>query len=193
MDETTKFRKLLDGYRDAYLQFVTTGSQQFKDASKTILDQITATIDARRQQYEGETKVLGSFLNEYKTTQQGLDVLGEKSAQSLKDIESVRDEYAAAQERYQQLEGDGDVPATIVNAQRGYDIVLRLGILLVVLVVLFFVGYFFPTETLGFFAQQQQAVSSVAAAAAGAASAALSGRPGTFGMASPMSPYMRAY
>jgi hypothetical protein len=193
MDETTKFRKLLDGYRDAYLQFVTSGSQQFKDASKTILDEITAMIDARRQQYEGETKLLGSFLSEYKTTQQGLDDLEHKSAQSLKDIQSVKDEYETAQERYQQLEGQGEVPASIVNAQRGYDIVLRLGILLVVLVALFFAGYFFPSETFGFFAQQQQAVAS-AAAAASAAVAAVSPRPGAFGMGSPMmSPYSRPY
>lgn len=189
MDETTKFRKLLDGYRDAYLQFVTTGSQQFKDASKTILDQITASIDARRQQYEGETKVLGSFLSEYKTTQQGLDALGDKSAQSLKEIQSVQDEYATAEERYQQLAGDEGVPATVVNAQRGYDIVLRLGILLVVLVVFFFVGYFFPSETLGYFAQQQQTVQNVGAAVLAAATTP---RPGGFG-ASPYSPYMRPY
>jgi hypothetical protein len=190
MDETTKFRKLLDGYRDNYLQFVSTGSQQFKDASQTILGEIQGTIDARRQQASTEKSLLGSFLDSYKTNQSQLDSLESKSMDKLEDIEKVRNEYAAAQERYnQQASGSAFVP---VNAQRGYEIVLRLGILLVVLVALFLVGYFFPSEFLGMYAQQQQAVAS-AAAAASAAVAAVTPRPGGFGMASPSSPFLRPY
>lgn len=189
MDETTKFRKLLDGYRDNYLQFVSTGSQQYKDASQTILSQIQGTIDSRRQQAESEKTVLGSFLQSYKENQDQLDSLESKSKDALGDVERVHNEYAATSERYKQLES-GDGAATLVpeNYQRGYALALRLGILLVLLVGLFVVGYFFPSEFLGMYAQQQQAV----AAAVGAAVAA-STRPGTFGMASPASPFFRPY
>jgi len=192
-DETTKFRKLLDGYRDNYLQFVSTGSQQFKDASQTILGQIQATIDARRQQAESEKTVLGSFLNSYKANQDQLDSLESKSKDALGDVERVHSEYAATSERYNQLES-GDSGSTLVpeTYQRGYALALRIGILLVLLVGLFLVGYFFPSEFLGAYAQQQQAVAS-AAAAASAAVAAVTPRPGGFGMASPASPFFRPY
>jgi hypothetical protein len=194
MDETTKFRKLLDGYRDTYLQFVSTGSQQYKDASQTILGQIQATIDSRRQQHADETKVLGSFLDSYKTQQADLTSLESKSAQKLDDVHSIQNEYAATQERYDVLTSGGTTPETpaVLNYQRGYEIALRLGLLLVFTVGLFLVGYFFPSETLGMFAQQQQAVAS-AAAAASAAVAAVTPRPGAFGMASPSSPFFRPY
>lgn len=191
MDETTKFRKLLDGYRDTYLQFVSTGSQQYKDASQTILGQIQATIDSRRQQHADETKTLGSFLQSYTTQQAHLDSLESTSAQKLDEIQSIQNEYAATQERYDMLT-TGTPPPSTMNDQRGYEIALRLGLLLLFVVVFFLVGYFFPSETLGMFAQQQQAVAS-AAAAASAAVAAVTPRPGAFGMASPASPFFRSY
>jgi hypothetical protein len=190
MDETTKFRKLLDGYRDNYLQFVSTGSQQYKDASQTILGEIQGTIDSRRQQAESEKSLLGSFLQSYKENQAQLDSIESKSTQKLSDIQSIQNEYAAAQERYNQM--DKPITPSVENYQRGYDIVLRLGILLVIMVVFFLVGYFFPSEFIGVFAQQQQAVASAASAAA-AAVAAVTPRPGGFGMGSPSSPFVRPY
>lgn len=194
MDENAKFRTLLDQYRDTYLQFVTTGVQHYKDASKKLLDQITGSIDARRQHYEDEQKVLGSFLTKYKTSQEQLDALESTGKDKVEDIQRIQDEYAATQERYKQLEGSGEPVASSVDLQRGYEIVLRLGILLVVVVVFFLVGYFFPSETLGYFAQQQQAITNVAAATTAAVTAAMTPRPGAFGMAgTPMSPYVRTY
>lgn len=205
MDENSRFRTLLDQYRDSYLQFVTTGSQSYKDAYEKILTEITNAISGRKKQYADETAVLNRFMDEYGKSQSEIEDLEKTGQSSVNDIQAIADDHAAAKDRYTFFDKcgggggtpSGGQPATLAF-QRGFEIALRLGIMIIVIIVLFIVGYFFPGEAYGFFGEQQRAVTNIASAVTAAAVDALTPRPSGFGSPGPLgspaltarSPYM---
>lgn len=206
MDENSRFRTLLDQYRDSYLQFVTTGSQSYKDAYEKILTEITNAISGRKKQYADETAVLNRFMDEYGKSQSEIEDLEKTGQSSVNDIQAIADDHAAAKDRYTFFDEcggggggtpSGGQPATLAF-QRGFEIALRLGILIIVIIALFIVGYFFPGEAYGFIGEQQRAVTNIASAVTAAAVDALTPRPAGFGAPGPLgspalsarSPYM---
>jgi hypothetical protein len=199
MDENSRFRKLLDQYRDSYLQFVTTGSQSYKDAYEKVLTEITGAIAGRKQQYSSETAVLNRFMDEYGKSQSEIENLQKTGESSVNDIQEVTNAHISAKDRYTFFDecGGGGIPASggqpaTLALQRGFEIALRLGIMILIIIALFIVGYFFPGEAYGFFGEQQRAVANIASAVTAAAAEALTPRPSGFGMAGPMSPALTA-
>jgi hypothetical protein len=204
MDENSRFRKLLDQYRDSYLQFVTTGSQSYKDAYEKVLTEITGAIAGRKQQYSSETEVLNRFMDEYGKSQSEIENLQKTGESSVNDIQEITNAHISAKDRYTFFDEcgggggtSGGQPATLAF-QRGFEIALRLGIMILIIIALFIVGYFFPGEAYGFFGEQQRAVTNIASAVTAAAVDALTPRPAGFGTPGPLgspaltarSPYM---
>ena len=184
MSQSPDFESLLGQYRDNYLQYVTTGSPQYKSAYQTVLDAITSAIQTKKQQAVSEQSVMSSFMEDYQKNQDAIQSMEDKSASTMETIQQVQDKYASAEERYKAL---GQTASVTPGTQRGLDILLRFGIILLLIPIFFIIGYFFPGETFGFFGQGQIAVQQ-AAAAASAAVAAVTPRYGAY---TPGSPYLR--
>jgi membrane-associated HD superfamily phosphohydrolase len=184
MSQSPDFESLLGQYRDNYLQYVTTGTPQYKSAYQTVLDAITSAIQSKKEQAVSEQSVMSSFMDDYKKNQDAIQSMEDQSADTMDSIQKVTDGYASAEERYKSLDTTASVsPGT----QRGLSMLLRVGIILLLIPLFFLIGYFFPGETFGIFNQSQVAVQQ-AAAAATAAVAAVTPR---FGAYTPGTPYIR--
>ena len=144
MDENTEFRRLLDSYKENYSRFMTTGSQQYKDAYGQYLSQANAIIEAKRVRYENEKSLMGSFLSDYQERQGSIDNIYSDSQSFYGKVDKVESDYTAAKERYDAMVGGGKIPPTPVPfLQRGYDIMLRIGILFLIIVFFFLGAYYF--------------------------------------------------
>ena len=168
MSQTPDFESLLGQYRDNYLQYVTTGTPQYKTAYQTVLDAITSAIQTKKQQAVSEQSVMSSFMDDYKKNQDTIQSMEEQSASTMDTIRTVQDKYSSAEERYKSL---GETASITPGTQRGLSILLRVGIILLLIPIFFIIGYFFPGETVGFFNQSQIAVQQTAAAVGAAVAA----------------------
>lgn len=193
MDENSSFRRLLDQYRESYVQFMTTGSQSHKDSFEKILGEITKTIDDKQSQFQNEKSSMSHFMKNYKKDQDTIGDLFSGSESLFKSIGNIKDDYKASKEQYDQLVG-GDIsktpvvtqPKPVAGLELGYDIILRLGILMLVVVFFFLAAYYFQGGTLSPEQQTQQLVQNVSAAI----TSVLTPKPSGFGM-TPGTPYIR--
>lgn len=193
MDENSSFRRLLDQYRESYVLFITTGSQSHKDAFERIRREITKLIETKQSQFQNEKSSMSHFMKNYKKDQDVISGLFSGSESLFKSIGTVKDKYKESKEQYDQLVG-GDIieppvvvqPKPVAGIELGYDIILRLGILILVIILFFFAAYYFQGGTLSPEQQTQQLVQNVSAAI----TSVLTPKPAGFGM-TPGTPYIR--
>ena len=150
MSQSPDFESLLGQYRDNYLQYVTTGTPQYKSAYQTVLDAITSAIQSKKEQAVSEQSVMSSFMDDYKKNQDAIQSMEDQSADTMDSIQKVTDGYASAEERYKSL---GTTDSVSPGTQRGLSMLLRVGIILLLIPLFFLIGYFFPGETFGIFNQ----------------------------------------
>jgi hypothetical protein len=170
MDENSHFRKLLDTYREMYVQFATTGSQQYKDAYEKVMEQITQAIDDRKKHSETESQTLSAFLSEYTNDLNSL---------TPERVQEVSDKAAAASERYKQLAVTSS--SAPIASDTGSAILLRFGILLILLPLFFLLGFYYPGGFGGMFGDSQYSLQMAANAAGRAAASVYSPRFGPMG------------
>ena len=139
------FNKLLDEYKNQYLQFLSTGSAEFKTAYQRAMDAIESAITEKREQVDTEKKAMKHFAATYKKDNEELaDTLNTASAMT-EDAQEIHDEYEGSKNRFDEWTSGYKAPSVTYDVSNGYGIMMRFGIFLILLPILILVGYLTPT------------------------------------------------
>jgi hypothetical protein len=139
------FNKLLDEYKNQYLQFLATGSAEFKTAYQRAMDAIEAAITEKREQVDSEKKAMKHFAATYQKNNEELADVMNTASSMTEDAQKINDEYEGSKNRYD-VWTSGYMPKATINydVSNGYGIMLRFGIFLILLPILILVGYLTP-------------------------------------------------
>lgn len=137
-----EFNKLLNEYKNQYLQFLATGNSQFRDAYQTIMKTIEDTIERKREQVDAQKGAMKHFVRTYKKDYDDIANAVDSSAAMAKNSQQARDEFITSKTRYDAWTTDPNAPKKpTVDVANGYAIMLRFGIFLILIPVLIFVGW----------------------------------------------------
>jgi hypothetical protein len=139
------FNKLLDEYKNQYLQFLATGSAEFKTAYQRAMDAIENAITEKREQVDAEKRAMKHFASTYKKDNEELNDAIHTASEMTKDAQEIHDEYEGSKNRYDVWTSGYAPPSSIhYDVSNGYGIMLRFGIFLILLPILILVGYLTP-------------------------------------------------
>jgi len=140
------FNRLLNEYKNQYLQFLATGEESYKQAYTRVLEQIDETVSAKREAVDSEKKAMQHFAKSYAESNAGLAGLVDAADQKAQDAQQIHDAYVTSKNRYELWTESPSAPAKApIDTSTGYAILLRVGIFLILLPILLFVGYLVPT------------------------------------------------
>jgi hypothetical protein len=131
-----EFNRLLQEYKNHYLEFLSSGDQQFKTAYQRAYDAIESAIDSKRKSVESEKRALSHFVDSYKKTNETL------GSDLVVDAQKVQDSYETSKQRYDAWTESPQAPPPPVNVGNAYYILIRLGCILILLPLLYFVSGF---------------------------------------------------
>jgi hypothetical protein len=140
MDE---FNRLLTEYKNQYLQFLSTGNAEYKTAYERVMKGIEDAISKKREQVDSQKKSMSHFLDSYKKDNQDISKLVNNSEEITKDAQALHDDYETSKDRYDSWTSDPNVQkGPVIDVTNGYGIMLRIGIFLILLPILIFIGYY---------------------------------------------------
>jgi len=147
VDDT--FNKLLDEYKSNYVQFVTTGSQEYQKAYTIARDAIQSMISEKQAEVDKERQDMKHFAGAYTQDNQTLGALHDRAAGLQKNAQTIQDSYETSKQRYDNWLKNGE-PSAIIDYTNGYGFLWRLGALMVLLVLVFWVAYYNPGGAAGY-------------------------------------------
>jgi len=140
------FNKLLDEYSGNYVQFLTTGISDYERAYKNARDLIEKTLDEKRLQVDKEKRDMKYFSETYTNDNEQLSGLFDSASDMFKDAQKIQDTFETAKQRYTDFTSTPE-PPKVINVSNGYNLLLRIGIILVLLPILFIFGFYMTTTT----------------------------------------------
>lgn len=140
-----EFNKLLDEYQGNYVQFLTTGIPDYERAYKNAQNAIEKILDSKRQRVDKEKKDMKHFAKSYKEDNEDLNGLFDSASTMYQDAQSIQDNYETARQRYNQFTEKPE-PSKAVDVTNGYKLLFRIGLILIMIPVLFLLGYYFIRE-----------------------------------------------
>jgi hypothetical protein len=146
-----EFNKLLDEYQANYVQFLTTGIPDYERAYKNAQTAIEKILDDKRQRVDKEKKDMKHFAASYKEDNEDLGRLFNSASTMYQDAQSIQDQFETAKQRYDQFTETPE-PSKAVDVSNGYKLLLRIGVILILIPVLFLLGYYLirqPTTVAG--------------------------------------------
>lgn len=141
VDDT--FNKLLDEYKSNYVQFVTTGGQEYQKAYTIARDAIQSMISEKRGAVEKERQDMKHFVGAYKTDNESLGGLHDRAGNMHKNAQAIQDSFETSKQRYDNWLKNGE-PSEIIDYTNGYGFLWRLGAVMVLLVLVFWIAYYNP-------------------------------------------------
>jgi len=181
------FENLLNEYKSNYTQFLSTGNTAYKTAYMNAQEAIDKAILDRQKEVENQKRDMKRFTESYQEGNSELSDIYDSATGLFQNAQQIEDTYQAAKGRYDQtVAPESGGPA--LNVANGYAFVLRFGLILILLPVLFFIGYWSP-QIKAVATSAVTAVGNVASAAATAASTAVTA---PSAMSSPVLGPMRA-
>jgi len=142
------FNKLLDEYRSNYVQFLSTGTDAYKQAYQLAQQHIETALTEKRSQVDKEKKDMKHFTESYAKDTNDLSSMYDSGTSMYKDADKLQDEFTTSKERYELWTKKGPT-APVLDLSVGYAILLRMGIVLLVLPILFVVGYILARQNGG--------------------------------------------
>ena len=137
-----EFNRLLNEYKNQYLQFLATGNSQFRDAYQTVMRSIEEAITRKRERVESQKSAMKHFVRSYKQDNDELAGMVESSSSMAKSSMQAHDEFLTSKDRYDTWTSDPSAPKKpVVDVANGYAIMLRFGIFLILIPVLIFIGW----------------------------------------------------
>jgi hypothetical protein len=144
-----QFNKLLDEYKNQYLQFLATGNAEFKTAYEKALDAINNAISSKREGVDAERKAMQHFAGSYAQSNAELSDTVDTAKGLVQDAQDIHDGYETSKIRYKTWTEVPNIPkAPVIDVSVGYSILLRFGIFLVLLPILLFLGYIVPSSAI---------------------------------------------
>jgi hypothetical protein len=137
------FENLLNEYKSNYTQFLSTGNTAYKTAYLNAQEAIDKAILDRQGEVEDQKRDMKRFADSYQEGNSDLSDVYDSATGLFKNAQQIEDTYLGAKRRYDQTVAPGaGEPA--LNVANGYAFVLRFGLILILLPLLFFIGYWSP-------------------------------------------------
>jgi uncharacterized membrane protein YkgB len=146
MGDRGTFEELLQQYKSNYVQWISTGNDAYKTAYENAQDSIEKLVSAKQDSVESQKEDMNHFVNSYKDGNDEMSEEYDKAAGLYSTAQQIEDDYQAAKNRYDLYTEDSvknNIPS--VDVTTGYSMVLRIGIILVILPILFLVGFWSPS------------------------------------------------
>jgi len=141
MDE---FNKLLDQYKTLYLQFLSSGDAQYKTGYQNAYEAIEKTLASKQSEVDSEKRDLQHFASSYEQSNADLQDITSGASGIVRDAQELHDEYETSKERYDFWTAYPPPAQANVDVSVGYAILLRIGIFMMLLPILVYVGYLVP-------------------------------------------------
>jgi hypothetical protein len=127
------FNRLLDEYKNQYLQFLSTGDESYRTAYTRAMEAIEREISTKREAVDADKETMKQFAASYKKTNEELaDTL-----MSAQGAQEQHDAFVTSKKR----SSSWTYTTSPDDASFGYEVLLRVGIFLILLSVLLFVVY----------------------------------------------------
>ena len=140
-----EFNDLLEEYKTQYLNFLSTGSAEAKAAYNRVKQGIEDAITEKREQVDREKKSMRHFARNYKEDNDQIQTVMNTANVLSEDAQQINDDYIESKNRFDEWTSSPTPKAQPVDVSNGYAIMLRVGIFLLMLPILFFVGFYTPT------------------------------------------------
>jgi hypothetical protein len=134
---------LLNEYKSNYVQFLSTGNAAYKTAYMNAQEAIDKAILARQKEVENQKRDMNQFTESYQEGNTELSDLYDSASGLFMNAQQIEDTYRGAKQRYDQLVSPESGEPTL-NVSNGYAFLLRFGLILILLPVLFLIGYWSP-------------------------------------------------
>jgi hypothetical protein len=147
-----EFNQVLNEWKDKYVQYITTGDENDKQAYESAQSAIEQTLSAKRARVEREQADMKQFANSYAKSNADLANTVDNAKSLVDNAAVLHDQYVTSKNRFDTWTESPTAPAKPTpDVSNGYAIVLRVGIFLILLPILLFVGYLVPgvAQTLG--------------------------------------------
>lgn len=141
-----EFNKLLDEYQGNYVQFLMTGIPDYERAYKNARDSIEKILGTKRERVDKEKGDMKHFTKSYKQDNEDLGGLFDTASAMYQDAQSIQDNYETAKQRYNEFT-DKPEPLKAVDVSNGYKLLFRIGLILILIPVLFLLGFYFVKDT----------------------------------------------
>jgi dsDNA-specific endonuclease/ATPase MutS2 len=137
------FESLLNEYKSNYTQFLSTGNPAYKTAYMNAQEAIDKAILERQDGVEDQKRDMKRFAESYQEGNSELSDIYDSATGLFKNAQQIEDTYLGAKRRYDQTVAPGSGEPAL-NVANGYAFILRFGLILIILPVLFFIGYWSP-------------------------------------------------
>jgi hypothetical protein len=143
MGDRSEFEQMMAEYKSNYVEFLATGNQAYKTAYRNAQDAIEKMIGARQTQVESQKNDMQQFVASYESGNEAMGDTVDEAAELHSNAQKIADEYDAAKNRYD-LYTKNMPTLPSVDISSGYAMVLRFGIVLFLLPILFLIAYWSP-------------------------------------------------
>ena len=157
------FENLLTQYKSNYVQFLSTGNPAYKTAYQNAQDAIEGVIQDRQKEVENQKHDMKRFADSYQEGNSELSDIYDSASGLFMNAQQIEDTYRTAKQRYDEVVAPGS-NSPVVDVANGYAFLLRFGLILIFLPILFLIGWWSP--------QIKAAASSAVSTAVTAATAA---------------------
>ena len=141
--EEERFNKLLDEYRTNSLEYVSTQRPEYKKAADIAEGAVQDMLTKKQESVIQQKKDMQSFASSYEEGNKELFAIRERGEDMRGDTQKLIDKYETSKQRYDAWSDNPLAPSTI-DYKLGYGILWRLGILMLLLPAIMFIGFFNP-------------------------------------------------
>ncbi len=138
------FNRLLDEYKNQYLNFLSSGSAEAKAAYQRVMQGIEEALSTKREQVDSEKRAMKHFAGSYQKDNSDLKNTMETANGLSENAQQINDEYIESQKRFDEWTSSPAPKAELVDVSNGYSIMMRVGIFLLMLPILFYIGLYTP-------------------------------------------------
>lgn len=143
-DEDRIFNKLLDEYKSNYVQYISTGSQDFKKAYENARNAIHEIISRKQAAVDKERESMKHFAGAYKKDGESLGELQNRAGEMYSSAQNIQDKYETSKKRYDNwLKNEPSQPIDYTN---GYAILWRIGLAGLLLLFIFGISFYNPNS-----------------------------------------------
>jgi hypothetical protein len=160
MGDSATFNSLLDQYKTQYLKFLTSGDASDKTAYRRVYDAIEKLLLQKQGSVDKDKKDLQHFAKSYQKSNKDLNDVTSSATRMIRDAQTLHDEYKTSENRYDAWTENPPNIEQPIDVSNGYSILLRIGIFMMLLPVLLYVGYMVPDLAGSGFAQSLAGISS---------------------------------
>jgi len=143
MGDRASFEEMMNEYKSNYVQFVTTGIETYRTAYKAAQDALEQMVGNRQREVEAQKADMQKFAESYEEGNAEMGSEYDKAAELHASAQEIEDEYLAAKNRYDLYkQKTPDLPR--VDVSNGYAMILRVGIILFIIPIMFLIGFWSP-------------------------------------------------